>query len=175
MIKYVRNVIMSLLCAVVCATAQAESLDSHLSVFEPYLGTWQADFAVPEGKPPMQDVSRWERALNGTAIRTMHSINSGLYGGESLIFWDKSQKSLIFYYFTTAGFYTQGRIEVLDSGEFVAYEAVTGSDEGITEVKSTSRLEDNKMQVATQYLKQGQWTPPELRTYQKSTLPVIFK
>lgn len=175
MIKYVRNVITSLLCAVVCATAQAESLDSHLSVFEPYLGTWQADFAVPEGQAPMRDVSRLERALNGTAIRTVHSINDGMYGGESFIFWDKDQKSLIFYYFTTAGFYTQGGIEVLDSGEFVAYEAVTGSDEGITEVKSTSRMEGGKMHITTQYLKNGQWTTPESRSYQRSTLPVIFK
>jgi hypothetical protein len=69
----------------------AGSLAKELQVFEPYLGTWQADFAVKQGQPAMQDVSKWERALNGTAIRTLHSINEGMYGGESLIFWDKTK------------------------------------------------------------------------------------
>lgn len=159
----------------VSVQAEVKGLASELAVFEPYLGTWQADFPVAEGQAPMQDVSRWERALNGTAIRTLHSINNGMYGGESLIFWDKSQNSVVFYYFTTAGFYTQGRIDILESGEFVAYEEVTGSQEGITQVKSTSRLDHTQMHVATQYLKNGQWTDPELRTYQRSTLPVVFK
>ena len=29
----------------------AGSLAKELQVFEPYLGTWQADFAVPKGQP----------------------------------------------------------------------------------------------------------------------------
>ena len=153
----------------------AGSLVKELQVFEPYFGTWQADFVVPKGQPAMQDVSKWERALNGTAIRTLHSINDGMYGGESLIFWDETKQSLVFYYFTTAGFYTQGSMEVLPNGAFVAYEDVTGNKDGITKVKSTSQFVDGEFKVSTQYLKNGEWTAPESRSYQRSNKQVKFK
>ncbi|RRS10421.1 hypothetical protein EAG18_02360 [Pseudoalteromonas sp. J010] len=150
-------------------------LDAKLTVFKAYLGSWESNFDVPKGKPQMRDVSHWERALNGTAIRSLHSINDGMYGGESLIFWDKSKESLVFYYFTTAGFYTQGTMEVLDEGEFVAYEEVVNNDSGITKVKSTSKFENGQFTVSTQYLKNGQWTQPESRVYTRSDKTVKFK
>ncbi|MCF6437689.1 hypothetical protein [Pseudoalteromonas sp. MMG022] len=152
----------------------AQALVSELKIFEPYLGTWQADFPVVGGKPAMQDVSHWERALNGTAVRTLHSINEGMYGGESLIFWDKTKKKVVFFYFTTAGFYTQGTMDVLDDGSFVAYEDVAGNQDGITKVKSTSRFVDGEMEVSTQYLKHGMWTEPEKRRYTRSNKAVKF-
>lgn len=158
-------------------TAKTESvgLVKELKVFEPYLGTWQANFAVQEGQAPVLDVSKWERALNGTTVRTLHSINDGMYGGESLIFFDKSKNSIVFYYFTTAGFYTQGYIEMVSDNSFVAYEVVTGNKDGITKVKSTSTLKGDNMEVATSYLKQGIWTKPEKRVYTRSNKEVIFK
>lgn len=154
----------------------ADELPIHpkLAVFVPYLGTWQADFEVPEGKPAMRDISTWERALNGNAIRTLHSINDGMYGGESLIFFDTKKQQLVFYYFTTAEFFTQGTIEV-DSDTFIAYEEVSGNDDGITKVKSTSRLLGDSMQIETSYFKKGEWTKPESRTYVRSTDTVKFK
>jgi len=161
-------------CSTFNAAANAE-LAAELRVFEPYFGTWQADFPVAEGQPAMQDVSHWARALNGTAVRTLHSINDGLYGGESLIFWDKSKNSLVFYYFTTAGFYTQGTMEMVNDHGFIAYEDVTGNKDGITKVKSTSTLRDGQIIVSTQYLKQEKWTSPETRVYQPSEKNVKFK
>ncbi|CAM4304103.1 hypothetical protein [Pseudoalteromonas byunsanensis] len=152
----------------------AKQLVSELRIFEPYLGTWQADFAVAGGKPSMQDVSHWEIALNGTAVRTLHSINEGMYGGESLILWDQSKQKVVFFYFTTAGFYTQGTMDVLDDGSFVAYEDVAGNQDGITQVKSTSRFVDGQMEVSTQYLKYGTWTEPEKRHYTRSSKAVKF-
>ncbi|MBH0027909.1 hypothetical protein I6F53_13040 [Pseudoalteromonas sp. SWN29] len=157
------------------ATETASNLDKELEVFKPYLGTWQADFNVPEGAKPVQDVGKWERALNGKAIRTMHSINEGEYGGESMIFYDTKKQSLVFYYFTTAGFYTKGIMKVLSPTQFVAYEDVTGSKDGITKVKSTSNLQNGKFEVSTSYLKKGEWTKPESRTYTRSTKAVKFK
>ncbi|MDQ9090391.1 hypothetical protein RC083_02150 [Pseudoalteromonas haloplanktis] len=147
----------------------------ELAVFKPYLGTWQADFKVEPGKPPIQDVSVWERALNGKAIRTSHSINEGVYGGESMIFWDSKEQSIVFYYFTTAGFYTKGTMNVLSPTKFVAYETVTGSKEGITKVRSTSEYKDDKFIVLTSYLKKGEWTKPEERIYIRSEKEVKFK
>ena len=132
------------------------NLDKELAVFKPYLGTWQADFKVPEGAKKIQDVGRWERALNGKAIHTKHSINEGEY-------------------FTTAGFYTKGTMKVLSPTQFVAYEDVTGSQDGITKVKSMSELKDDKFLVSTSYLKKGEWTKPEQRIYTRSTKTVKFK
>ncbi|KZN46495.1 hypothetical protein [Pseudoalteromonas luteoviolacea] len=159
-----------------CAqSAWAANIADELKVFEPYLGTWQASFSMASGQPAVTDVSQWERALNGTAIRTLHSINDGAYGGESLLFWDKAKQSIVFYYFTTAGFYTSGKIEVISEHEFVAYESVEGNQDGITEVKSTSRFKNGAFTVSTQYLKNGKWTNPEQRTYRPSNKPVKFK
>ena len=70
------------------AFANGTELAPELQVFAPYLGTWEAEFDTPPGKPKMIDVSLWERHLNGKAIRTLHSINQGMYGGESIIFFD---------------------------------------------------------------------------------------
>lgn len=174
--SYLKTLLLSF--CLFCAGAshvQATDLAPELEVFKPYLGTWQADFDVGDNKPKIQDVGRWERALNGKAIRTAHSINEGEYGGESMIFWDSKKQSLVFYYFTTAGFYTQGTMSVLSPTQFVAYETVTGSKEGITKVKSTSDFKDGQFIVSTSYLKKGEWTKPEKRIYTRSNKQVIFK
>lgn len=172
MIKYCCIIVVLLFSRV----AFAESLlVKELRVFEPYLGTWQSDFPTAKGQPAMQDVSTWERALNGTTVRTLHSINEGMYGGESLIFWDKDKQRIVFYYFTTAGFYTQGWMEMVNDHSFVAYEDVVGNQDGITQVMSLSRLFKDKMVIETQYLKAGEWTEPESRTYIRSEKVVQFK
>ncbi|MBN2056220.1 hypothetical protein JW905_14945 [bacterium] len=49
------------------------------------------DDADPDN--PKYDVSRWERALNGPAIRILHSVNDSYYSGETLLFWDYTRKS----------------------------------------------------------------------------------
>jgi len=175
--SYLKTVLLTLCLIATSFTFANEtpSLAKELSVFQPYLGTWQADFNVTQGKSPIQDVSMWERALNGKAIRTSHSINQGEYGGESMIFWDSKEQSIVFYYFTTAGFYTKGTMNVLSPTKFVAYETVTGSKEGITKVRSTSEYKEDKFIVLTSYLKKGEWTKPEERIYTRSDKQVIFK
>lgn len=149
-------------------------LTEKLSVFKNYLGSWESVFKIQDGKPSVVDVSHWEVTLNGKVLKTRHSINDGMYGGESMIFWDSSKNSIVFYYFTTAEFFTQGRIEVVDDMTFIAYEDVTNNKDGITQVKSTSKLLDEKMEVSTSYLKEGEWTKPESRTYIRSNKEVKF-
>ena len=175
--SYIKTILLFLtvFMAPVISAEEHKNLAKELQVFAPYLGTWQADFEVEKDKPAIQDVSKWERALNGMAIRTSHSINEGVYGGESMIFWDSKEQSLVFYYFTTAGFYTKGTMSVLSQSKFVAYETVTGSKEGITKVKSTSEYKDDKFTVLTSYLKKGEWTKPEQRVYTRSNKKVKFK
>lgn len=155
--------------------ASNKALAPELNLFSNYLGTWEAQFPVKEGQPAVHDVAHWERALNGKAIRTLHSINQGQYGGESLIFFDKEKQKIVFYYFTTAGFYTTGYMELIDANTLIAYEEVSGNKDGITQVKSTNKLLGNSMKVSTSYFKNGTWTTPESRVYQRSNKQVIFK
>ena len=157
------------------ANSERAGLDPKLAVFSKFIGTWESVFEWDGDQPKVLDVSKNEVALNGKALRTLHSVNEGMYGGESLIFWDKEQQKIIFYYFTTADFYTSGYIEVVGDNQFVAYEDVVGNENGITKVKSTSTYKDNTIEVSTAYYKKGAWTKPESRTYTASDKAVTFK
>jgi hypothetical protein len=150
-----KMVLVLTLAAVVPLTAE---MNPRFEPLRPFLGkTWKGVFPNSTAAKPVVDVSRFELALNGQAVRILHSINGGDYGGESLIVWDKAKDSLVYYYFTTAGFYTSGTMKA-EAGGFVAHELVTGDADGITEVKSTSRvLPDGRLHVVSQYLKNGQW------------------
>ena len=150
----------------------------ELAFFQPYLGTWYSVFEEKDGKPTVSDVAKWQRALNGKALKTIHSVNEGAYGGESIIFWDKKQQKYVFYYFTTADFMTVGEIEILSDNSFAAYEEVTGESQiskGITRVRSISTLSQDKITVETSYLKNGEWTEPAARSYKRSDKEVKFK
>ena len=136
----------------------AAEMNPKLEPLRPLLGkTWKGVFPNSTPAKPVVDVSRFELALNGQAIRNLHSINDGDYGGESLIVWDKAKDSLVYYYFTTAGYYTTGTMKA-EAGGFVAHESVIGDADGITEVRSTSQVgPDGRLHVVSQYLKKGQW------------------
>jgi hypothetical protein len=144
--------------AFAAAVPAGAEMNPRFEPLRPLLGkTWKGVFPGSTAAKPVVDVSRFELALNGQAVRILHSINGGDYGGESLIVWDKAKDSLVFYYFTTAGFYTTGTL-MAQAGGFVAHELVTGDADGITEVKSTSEvLPDGRLHVVSQYLKKGQW------------------
>lgn len=151
-----------LLALALCATAlpaRAE-MNPQLAPLAPFVGkTWRSVFPESTPEKPVVDVSRFELALNGQAVRNLHSINDGSYGGESIIYWDKAKQTLVYYYFTTAGFYTSGTMRS-EGGALVSYETVTGNSNGITAVRGTSRLlPDGRLHVKTEYEKDGQWTP----------------
>jgi len=135
-----------------------KQLNQHLSPLATFVGkTWRGEFADSTPDKPKIDISRWEAALNGTAVRILHSVNDGEYGGETLIIWDERESSLVYFYFTTSGFYTRGRMTA-DRGHYVANETVEGPAGGVTEVKSTCHLTpDGRMRVKSQYFKEGDW------------------
>ncbi len=167
----------AMLSAFTGAAFAQDDLAEPLKAFKPYLGkTWKGEFANSTPKKPIFDVSRWERALNGQAIRILHSINNGEYGGESIIFWDKQKASLVFYYFTTAGFFTTGTTKFED-GKMISHEYVTGNQDGVTEVKSIGELTaDGKLLSKSQYLQKGKWVQGHEATYvEDSTAQVVFK
>lgn len=168
------------LLGVVLGSARAEEalpLAGPLEPFRPFIGrTWKGTGPGPQPGTSMTDVARWERALNGQAIRTLHSVNDGEYGGESLIFWDRAEKSLVFHYFTTAGFQTRGTMS-FDGARCVAHETVTGNESGITEVRSTTEiLADGSMQTKSEYLRNGTWVPGHSFLYKEDpAAQVVFR
>ncbi|MFN9719220.1 MAG: hypothetical protein ACK58L_11025 [Planctomycetota bacterium] len=157
MVRSLLTSVVILLCLVNVLNAdEAVPLDEHLKPFAPLLGkTWRGEFANSTPEKPMVDVSRWERALNGKAIRVVHSVNEGMYGGETTILWDSQKKSLVYWYFTTAGFRTEGTMKFED-GVWSGREVVIGGAGGISEVRSTTRLLPNgRMQVKAEYVTDG--------------------
>lgn len=154
-----------------------ESLDPQLEIFRPFLGkTWKGTFANSTQEKPMIDVAHYERAMNGKAVRVMHSVNNGDYGGETLIYWNAEAKKIGYFYLTTAGFRTEGFLTPEKDG-FSALEEVKGNANGITQVRSTSKMTSSgRYKVVAEYLQDGKWVPGRETDYiEDSKAKVIFK
>jgi hypothetical protein len=167
----------SLLATAAAFGAEQPSLDSRLERLRPLIGkTWKGTFKNSTPENPITDVARWERALNGKAVRVLHSINDGAYGGETIIMWDEKRENVGFHYFTTAGFMTSGSV-TFEDGKIQTHEVVTGEAGGVTEVRGvTEFLPDGSYRVTTEYLKGGKWEPGRETTYtEDSTAEVVFK
>jgi hypothetical protein len=166
-----------LLFSVLVGHADEATLNPHLQPLAPLLGkTFKGAMKDADGKTVATDVSRWEAVLNGQAVRITHSVNDGVYGGESIIRWDAEKAALAYYYFTTAGFYTTGTVHV-DGNRILTEEAVHGNAGGIDGVKAvTELLPDGGFKVSVSHLRKGQWEKAGERTYQVDpTARVVFK
>lgn len=166
---------MKTLCLIVAlfsfASASAEPvLQAELEIFRPFLDShWEGDLTEPGKEKKMIDRSIWSRALNGKAIKTVHSVNDGEYGGETMIFWDQQQKKIAYYYFTTAGFYTHGTM-TYDPGtqRIEALENVENNAQGITQVRSSSGLDKSGvLEVSSEYLQNGKWVKGHSALYKR--------
>ena len=156
--------------------AEQGTLDPHLEPLRPWLGkTWKSDSAEPGDKQKV-DVARWERALNGRAVRILHSINDGEYGGETIATWDEKQKSVVYHYFTTPGFMTNGTMTFKD-GRMVTNETVSGNAGGVKEVRGTAEMNpDGTFRMKTEYLKDDKWQPARDSIYREgAAATVVFK
>ena len=152
-------------------------LSEHLKPLQSYIGkTFKGEFADSTPENPTYDIQYWERALNGNAIKITHSVNNGEYGGESMIMWDAKLGSLVSWYFTTAGFYTQASV-IIEDGKLVSHEKVTGNENGITEVKSIMQLLSNgQLHTKSEYLQNGKWVDGHEIYYKEvPEAQVIFK
>jgi hypothetical protein len=161
---------MAILCApLLAASDPSQELAKTLEPLKPFVGkTWKGRFANSTPEKPVHDVMKWERALNGQAVRILHSINDGDYGGETLIMWNAKTERLEFHYFTTAGFFTQGTI-ALEPSKMITHEQVTGNKNGVTEVKGTMEILPNgRLHTKSSYLKNGQWVDGHEVTYEES-------
>jgi hypothetical protein len=145
-------------------------LHEKLEIFRPFLNShWEGDLTEPGKDKKMIDRSVWSRALNGQTIKTVHSINDGEYGGETMIFWDQKQGKVAYYYFTTAGFYTHGTMTFNPGTQSIeALENVENNAQGITQVRSYSVLDKSgKLEVSSEYLQNGKWLKGHSAVYKR--------
>lgn len=163
--------------AFTASAAEEPKLDSHLEPLRPFLErTWKGHLKNSTPEKPVVDVARWERALNGKAVRIIHSVNEGSYGGESIVMWDNQKQVVGYHYFTTAGFTTTGTMAFKD-GKILTHEVVAGNSGGVTEVRGTTQMQkDGSFVVKTEHLKGGNWTPGRQTTYRNDpSAKVVFK
>ena len=149
----------------------------ELAVLESFVGkTFEGEFTDAASGTKMRDVQTWEVILGGKAIRTMHSLNDGVYGGETIIYWDPKAETLAYFYVTTGGFVTRGTM-VAEEGVFTATEFVEGDASGITEVRSTSTVKpDGAMHLSSEYKQNGEWVPGHEITYvENPDAEVVFE
>ena len=157
--------------------ADRPALESHLEPLRPLLDkTWKGPFKSSTPDKPVVDVMRWERALNGKAVRVLHSVNDGSYGGETIFMWDEKKQAVGYHYFTTAGFTTVGTVNFKEN-KLITHEVVTGSSGGVTEVKATSELlPDGTFRVTTEHLREGKWqTGREVVYREDPEAKVVFR
>ena len=88
--------------------------------------------------------------LGGRAFQSTHRLESGTYGGRTIIFYDEGAKKYVFHYFTTAGFHTLGDITLTDKG-FAAVEAVQNHPV-FAEVRSEAIIGDDVIEVRSQHV-----------------------
>jgi hypothetical protein len=157
--------------------ADEPAMDPHLEPLRPLLGkTWKGVFKNSKPDKPTVDIMRWERGLNGKAVRVLHSVNDGAYGGETIFMWDEKKQVVTYHYFTTAGFMTVGSLSSKD-GKLITHEVVSGSAGGVTEVRGTSELlPGGTFRVKTEHLKDGKWELAREVVYtEDSTAKVVFR
>ncbi|MFN7990370.1 MAG: hypothetical protein U0529_23075 [Thermoanaerobaculia bacterium] len=140
------------------------ALQPELEPLRPFTGkTWRG--LVNEEKK-LYDVSRWEIVLGGRAVRILHSVGDGVYGGEALVRWDPVAKEIVYDYVTTATFTTRGTVTVVGPGKVETREVVRGEAGGVTEVRGvTEILPDGRLKVSTRMLRNGEWKENPPKTY----------
>jgi hypothetical protein len=157
--------------------ADPPSLDPHLESLRPLLEkTLKGQGKATNADKPYTDVTHWERALNGRAIRITHSLNDGAYGGECIVLWGEEKKAVTYFYFTTDTFRTEGTMTV-ENGKISTHEVVKGTSEGVREVRSTITMNPNGGYTQkSEYLAKGEWKPARETVYKADPdARVVFK
>jgi hypothetical protein len=133
-------------------------MNGWIDILAPFLGrSWRGEFSASTPEHPMVDVASFELALNGQAVRGLHSINDGEYGGETIYLAGAGPTEAAYFYFTTAGFRSEGSLR-REGNVLSARESIVGEAGGIKEVRATMTiLSDTEYVVKSEYLKEGAW------------------
>ena len=151
-------------------------LSDHLTGLKPFIGnTYKGNFINSTIENPMIDVLSFERALNGNAVKVIHSVNNGEFGGETIVMWNPEKEGLQSWYFTSAGSLTMQNVQI-KKDTFISIEDVSGNQNGITKVKTIIEvLHGNQIQKRTKYLINNLWKDGNEIIYKKvNDLKPIF-
>ncbi len=146
----------------------AAALAPQLAPLAPYVGhVFSATMPTPGGATTVVDVQQWEEILGGKAVRITHSINGGDYGGESLVTWDTERQALVYWYVTTAGFYTQGTMTAAGDS-LMTREHVVGDAGGVNEVEGVWHRTADGLKVSSRYLTGEKWSAGRQAEYHET-------
>ena len=176
-IRTLVTITISLAVASSIAAGDQPSVDPHLEFLQPWLDkTFKSEDKEASSGKPTTDVARWDRALNGKAVRITHSLNDGAYGGEVIVRWDEEKQAVCYHYFTTDTFWTEGTMNFKD-GKITSHEFVKGKAGGVTEVRATLEMQpDGTYLQKSEFLKDGKWSPGREALYRPDPAArVIFK
>ena len=143
-------------------------LCDHLIEMKPFIGnTYKGDFINSTKENPMFDVLSFERALNGNAIKVIHSVNNGEFGGETMVMWNPEKGGLQSWYFTSAGSLTIQNVQIRKN-TFISIENVERNQNGITKVKTIMEvLNEDQIKKRTKYLMNNMWKDGSETVYNK--------
>lgn len=158
----VSSVILSILFSGL-AMAQVD-LREELKPLAPFVGkTWIGEFKNSTPENPVRDEVRYEVILNGQGVRSVHYVNGG-YGGETIFMWDPSTHRIIFWYFTNAGMYSEGWIDLAEKSQMHRALNFNGGD--ITAWQASVVMhEDGTWSTEAHYFKNGAWVAGHAATY----------
>ena len=143
-------------------------LSDHLTGLKPFIGnTYKGNFINSTIENPMIDVLSFERALNGNAVKVIHSVNNGEFGGETMVMWNPEEGGLQSWYFTSAGSLTIQNVQI-KKDTFISIENVERNKNGITKVKTIIEvLHRNQIKKRTKYLMNNLWKDGSETIYNK--------
>ena len=135
---------------------------------KPFIGnTYKGNFINSTKENPMVDILSFERALNGNAVKVIHSVNNGEFGGETMVMWNPEKGSLQSWYFTSAGYLTIQNVQI-KKDTFISIENVERNQNGITKVKTIIEvLHGNQITKRTKYLMNNLWKDGSETIYNK--------
>ena len=154
---------------IVSAQTKSEPpLSDHLIEMKPFIGnTYKGDFINSTKENPMFDVLSFERALNGNAIKVIHSVNNGEFVGETMVMWNPEKGGLQSWYFTSAGSLTIQNVQIRKN-IFISIENVERNQNGITKVKTIMEvLNEDQIKKRTKYLMNNMWKDGSETLYNK--------
>ena len=161
---------------VLTQTKSEPPLSDHLIEMKPFIGnTYKGDFINSTKENPMFDVLSFERALNGNAVKVIHSVNNGEFVGETMVMWNPEKGGLQSWYFTSAGSLTIQNVQI-KKDTFISIENVERNQNGITKVKTIIEvLHGDQIKKRTKYLMNNLWKDGSEIIYNKiNDLKLMF-
>ena len=174
--KYVIYLILTPVIAFGIPPNNEKILSSRLKGLEKFLGkTYKGEFLNSSQENPLFDMMFWERALNGNAVRILHSVNEGEYGGETIIMWNPDKNKLYSWYFNTGGSQSEGTVEI-DTDHCLIIENVSKNKNGIKKVKTIYKYtRSGEINCKVKYFINNIWFDAHNHLYKQIDKKLIFK